>query len=36
LELFRADRITELRDGALADLDAAFRVEQAPFCGTLF
>jgi predicted acetyltransferase len=35
-ELFRADRITELHGGALANLEAAFRVEQAPFCGTLF
>ena len=35
-ELFRAGRITELRGGALANLNAAFRVEQAPFCGTLF
>jgi predicted acetyltransferase len=35
-ELRRADRITELHGGALANLNAAFRVEQAPFCGTLF
>ncbi len=36
LELFRANRITELHDGALLNLDAAFRVERAPYCGTLF
>jgi hypothetical protein len=25
-----------LRSGSLADLDAAFRTEKAPYCGTLF
>ena len=35
-ELLRADRVTELRPGALRDLDAAFAVERAPYCGTLF
>jgi predicted acetyltransferase len=35
-ELARAHRITELRSGSLADLDAAFRTEKAPYCGTLF
>jgi predicted acetyltransferase len=35
-ELARAHRITELRSGSLADLDAAFRAEKAPYCGTLF
>lgn len=35
-ELHRANRITELRPGALRDLDAAFRTERAPYCGTLF
>jgi len=35
-ELFRADRITELRPGALHDLDDAFSTDRAPYCGTLF
>ncbi|SPM31517.1 GNAT family N-acetyltransferase [Mycobacterium terramassiliense] len=35
-QLLRADRITELRPGALRDLDAAFATERAPYCGTLF
>jgi len=35
-ELHRANRITELRCGALHDLDAAFAVERAPYCGTIF
>ncbi|BBZ40652.1 GNAT family N-acetyltransferase [Mycobacterium conspicuum] len=35
-QLSRAGRITELRAGALRDLDAAFDVERAPYCGTLF
>lgn len=35
-ELFRADRITELRPGALRALDAAFGTDRAPYCGTLF
>lgn len=34
--LSRANRMTELRAGALDDLDAAFSTERAPFCGTLF
>jgi predicted acetyltransferase len=34
--LLRADRITELRPGALRDMDAAFATERAPYCGTLF
>ncbi|OBJ61820.1 GNAT family N-acetyltransferase [Mycobacterium sp. 1423905.2] len=36
LELHRANRITELRPGALRDLDDAFRTERSPYCGTLF
>jgi predicted acetyltransferase len=35
-QLFRADRISELQSGALHSMDAAFRVERAPYCGTLF
>jgi predicted acetyltransferase len=35
-ELHRANRITELRPGAIRDLDAAFGTERAPYCGTLF
>lgn len=35
-ELFRADRVVELRPGALHQLSAAFDIERAPFCGTLF
>ncbi|OBI13195.1 acetyltransferase [Mycobacterium sp. E2327] len=35
-ELARADRLTELRPGAIRDLDAAFSTERAPYCGTLF
>ncbi|OBG97629.1 acetyltransferase [Mycobacterium sp. E3251] len=35
-ELLRAGRITELRPGAIPDLDAAFSTDRAPFCGTLF
>jgi predicted acetyltransferase len=35
-ELHRAGRITELRPGALHDLDAAFSTDRAPYCGTLF
>ncbi len=35
-ELHRASRITELRSGALGDLDAAFNTRQVPYCGTLF
>lgn len=35
-ELLRAGRITELRPGALRDLDAAFSTDRAPYCGTLF
>lgn len=35
-ELHQADRITELRSGALLDLDAAFTTQRAPYCGTLF
>jgi predicted acetyltransferase len=35
-ELLRAGRITELRPGALHDLDAAFRTDRAPYCGTLY
>jgi hypothetical protein len=34
--LLRANRITELRRGALRDLDAAFNTKRAPYCGTLF
>lgn len=36
VELHRANRITEVRDGALRELDAAFATERAPYCGTLF
>lgn len=35
-ELSRAGRITESREGALRDLEAAFRTDRAPYCGTLF
>ncbi|UXA05435.1 GNAT family N-acetyltransferase [Mycobacterium sp. SMC-2] len=35
-EIHRAGRITELRPGALRELDAAFRTDRAPYCGTLF
>lgn len=35
-ELHRAHRISELRDGALRELDAAFCTERAPYCSTLF
>ena len=35
-ELHRANRITELRPGAIRDLDAVFGTERAPYCGTLF
>jgi predicted acetyltransferase len=35
-ELLRANRINELRGGPLRSLDAAFRVDRAPFCNTLF
>jgi predicted acetyltransferase len=35
-ELHRANRITELHDGALRNLDAAFSTGRAPYCGTLF
>jgi predicted acetyltransferase len=35
-ELRRANRIRERRRDALRDLDAAFEVERAPYCGTLF
>lgn len=35
-ELHRAHRITELRDGAMRELDAAFCTERAPHCSTLF
>jgi predicted acetyltransferase len=35
-ELHRANRIAELRPGAIRDLDATFGVERAPYCGTLF
>lgn len=34
-ELARAGRITEARQGALAELDAAFRTDRTPFCGTV-
>lgn len=35
-ELRRAGRITELHNGALRSIDAAFSTERAPYCGTLF
>ena len=34
-QLSRADRITELRRGALGELDAAFGTDRAPCCGTV-
>ncbi len=34
-QLARAGRITEVRAGALAELDAAFATDRAPFCGTV-
>lgn len=34
-QLVRAGRITEVRPGALRELDAAFSTDRAPFCGTL-
>lgn len=35
-QLRAANRINELTAGAVRDLDAAFRAERAPYCGTLF
>jgi predicted acetyltransferase len=35
-ELVRGDRVSELRPGAIRELDAAFHTERAPYCGTLF
>lgn len=35
-ELRRANRIAELRPGALRELDAVFGTERVPYCGTLF
>ncbi|OBI06557.1 GNAT family N-acetyltransferase [Mycobacterium scrofulaceum] len=35
-DLLRAGRIAEQRPGAVRELDAAFRTERAPYCGTLF
>ncbi|BBY25385.1 GNAT family N-acetyltransferase [Mycobacterium stomatepiae] len=35
-QLARAGRFTELRPGVARDLDAVFRTERAPYCGTLF
>jgi len=35
-DLHRAGRITELRSGAVRELDATFHTERAPYCGTLF
>ncbi|MEB4211309.1 GNAT family N-acetyltransferase [Mycobacterium sp. 94-17] len=34
-QLARANRIGEVRRGALSELDAALRTERSPFCGTL-
>jgi len=34
-ELARAGRLTEVRQGALGELDAAFDTDRAPFCGTV-
>jgi hypothetical protein len=34
-QLSRADRITELRQGALGELGVAFGTDRAPFCGTV-
>lgn len=35
-QLLRANRVTEIRPGAVGDLDAAFSTERSPYCGTLF
>ena len=35
-QLARAGRLTEVRQGALGELDAAFGTDRAPFCGTVF
>jgi predicted acetyltransferase len=35
-QLRRADRLTELSPDVVRDLDAGFRTERAPYCGTLF
>jgi predicted acetyltransferase len=35
-ELHRAGRLTELRHGALREVEAAFDTDRAPYCGTLF
>jgi predicted acetyltransferase len=35
-QLRRADRLTELSPDVVRGLDAAFRTERAPYCGTLF
>lgn len=34
-QLARANRITEVRQGALGELDAAFGTDRTPFCGTV-
>jgi predicted acetyltransferase len=34
-QLARANRITEVRQGALGELDAAFSTDRIPFCGTV-
>jgi predicted acetyltransferase len=35
-ELHRAGRLTEVRHGALREVEAAFDTDRAPYCGTLF
>jgi predicted acetyltransferase len=35
-QLLRANRISEVRPGALRELDVAFDTERAPYCGTLY
>ncbi|MEB3980989.1 GNAT family N-acetyltransferase [Mycobacterium sp. 663a-19] len=35
-QLLRANRVAELRPGAVRELDTAFRTDRAPYCGTLF
>lgn len=35
-QLLRANRITEVRPGALSEVDAALRTDRAPYCGTVY
>ncbi|HEX5254983.1 MAG TPA: hypothetical protein VFW69_14135 [Mycobacterium sp.] len=34
-QLARANRITQVHQGALGELDAAFSTDRTPFCGTV-